>query len=105
MSDIAFGLTRHGHRPVTGFQVEIHRIDKDQSAIKALFGARRVLGLEYLINSDYAGDPLSDQLARLGYDPGQVLAPKPQVYAENVREDASKALRDLLVREALDYGL
>src|SRR5262249_33445973 len=105
LNDFAFNLTRHGHGPVTDCQVEIHRIDKDQSAIKALFGARRVLGLEYLINSGYAGDALSDQLARLGYDPGQVLVPKPQVYAENVREDASKALRDLLVREALDYGL
>src|SRR5262249_1097775 len=105
LNDFAFNLTRHGHGPVTGGQVEMHRIDKDQSAIKALFGARRVLGLEYLINSGYAGDALSDQLARLGYDPGQVLAPKPQVYAENAREDASEALRNLLVREALDCRL
>ena len=105
LNDIAFNLTRQGHGPVTDCQVEIHRIDKDQTAIKALFGARRVLGLEYLIHSGYTGDALRDQLARLGYDPGQVLAPKSKVYAENAREDASKALRYLLVREALDYGL
>jgi len=61
---------------VTDCRVEIRRIDKDHTAIKSLFGARRVLGLEYLINSGYAGDELSDQLARLGYDPGQALAPK-----------------------------
>jgi len=105
LNDFVFNLTRHGRGPVTDCQVEIHLIDKDQSAIKALFGARRVLGLEYLINSGYAGDALSDQLARLGYDPDHVLAPRPQVYAENVRADASEALRNLLVREALDYGM
>src|SRR5262245_22495163 len=30
---------------------------------------------------------------------------KSQVYAENTREEANTALRDLLTREALDYGL
>src|SRR5215510_3499257 len=100
MSDIAFGLTRHGHGPVTGCQVEIHRIDKDQTAIKALFGARRVLGREYLIHSGYTGDAMRDHLARLGYDPGQVLAPKQRVYAENARLEASEALRILLLCEA-----
>src|SRR5581483_3730817 len=44
---------------------------------------------------------------RLGYDPAEALAAprESKVYAENVREDASRALRDSLVREALDYGL
>jgi Ca-activated chloride channel family protein len=105
LDDFEFRLTRQGHGTVPDCRVEIHRIDKDQPAIKALFGARRVLGLEYLINSGYADDALRDQLARLGYDPGQVLAPKQRVYAENARLEASEALRELLVREALDYGL
>ncbi len=105
LDDFEFRLTRQSHGTVPDCRVEIHRIDKDQTAIKALFGARRVLLLEYLINSGYTGDALRDQLARLGYDPGQVLAPKPQVYAENTREEANAALRVLLVREALDYGL
>ncbi len=105
LDDFEFRLTRQGHGTAPNCRVEIRRIDKNQTAIKALFGARRVLGLEYLINSGYTGDALRDQLARLGYDPGRVLALKPQVYAENTREEANAALRDLLVREALDYGL
>jgi Ca-activated chloride channel homolog len=105
LNDFAVKLTRRGHESVTDCRVEIHRIDKDQTAIKALFGARRVLGVEYLMNSGYAGDALNDQLARLGYDPGEVLAPKQRLYAENARVEVREALRDLLAREALDYGL
>jgi len=105
LDDFTFKLTREGLDPVTDCRVELHRIDKDRTAIKSLFGARRVLGLEYLIHSGYEGDELSDQLARLGYDPGQALAPKSKVYAENTRAEAREALRNLLVCEALDYGL
>jgi Ca-activated chloride channel homolog len=78
-------------------------------ALRALFGARRVLGLEFLISSGHAGDELAEELRRLGYDSKTVLAPKPsgraKVYAENVRDDATAALRGLLVSEALLYGL
>ncbi|MGE0132999.1 MAG: VIT domain-containing protein [Blastocatellales bacterium] len=105
LADFSFKLTRQGIDPELDCQVELHRIDEDRSAIKALFGARRVLGLEYLIDSGYAGDELRDQLARLGYDPGRALITKSQVYAENARVEAEEALRNLLAREALDYGL
>jgi Ca-activated chloride channel family protein len=82
------------------------------TALKALFGARRVAGLEYLMHAGYAGADLGAALRRLGYDEhtaarvvdGQAGTP-PKVYAENTRRDAVAALRDLLVREALDYGL
>lgn len=78
-------------------------------ALRALFGARRVLGLEFLISSDRGGDDLAAELRRLGYDPKTALAPKvserAKLYAENVREDAAAALRGLLVSEALLYGL
>ncbi len=78
-------------------------------ALKALFGARRVNGLEYLINAGYTGDALAAQLAHLGYDPKFVLAgqtTKPgKVYAENVQADATAALRALLIQEALNYQL
>lgn len=80
----------------------------DHRALKALFGARRVLGLEFLIHSGYRGEQLEEQLRRLGYDPQKALIDPnsaSKVYAENVREDANAALRGLLVREALDYGL
>jgi Ca-activated chloride channel family protein len=108
-TDLSFRVRASNDQTVAEGRVELPQLAGDQSAIKALFGARRVLGLEYLINSGYSGQELREQLARLGYDPDEALASraagKPKVYAENVREDASRALRDLLVREALDYGL
>src|SRR5262245_35232655 len=73
LEDFGFRLMRQGLGPVTDFRVELHRIEKDGAAIKSLFGARRVLGLEYLIHAGYSGDELRDQITRLGYDPGQVL--------------------------------
>jgi Ca-activated chloride channel family protein len=78
-------------------------------ALKALFGARRVFGLEFLIHSGYAREELLNQLERLGYDSQKILVSPsgkpPKVYAENVREEANEALRGLLVQEALHYGL
>ena len=78
-------------------------------AIKALFGARRVLGLEYLATS-YAGeDEVRTRLERLGYDPASLGLVKPEkkqrIYPENAREVLSKTLRELLVKESLFYGL
>jgi Ca-activated chloride channel family protein len=65
--------------------------------------------LEFLIHSGYAGKDLAAQLERLGYDPEKIFADQPEkppkIYAENVRADAMAALRALLVKEALDYGL
>ncbi len=81
---------------------------RDQGAgLKALFGARRVLGLEYLMQGGFSGQDLRDQLERLGYRADEVLTADgpPRVYAENQRADAEKALRGLLVHEALAYGL
>ena len=93
---------------VASQEVELGKETGVRPALKALFGARRVLGLEYLINSMYSMDELREQLERLQCDAegilGRGVVPS-KVYAENVREDANKALRSLLVREALDYGL
>lgn len=77
-------------------------------ALKALFGVRRINGLEYLINAGYHGSQLAEQLTRLGYDAQMVLGGKAQksgVYIENVRTESGAALRSLLVQEALDYHL
>lgn len=77
-------------------------------ALKALFGARRLNGLEYLVHASYPPQELADALRRLGYDPAQALTggtEHAKVYAENVRADTERALRQLLVRESLDYGL
>ncbi|NLE76407.1 MAG: hypothetical protein GX605_06605, partial [Chloroflexi bacterium] len=83
--------------------------DADHPGVKALFGARRILGLEFLMGAGYGRQQLADQLRRLGYDPDAALAipsgQPPKVYAENLRADAQAALRDLLVQESLAYGL
>jgi Ca-activated chloride channel family protein len=77
-------------------------------ALKALFGARQLIGLEHLMHSGREGDALREGLHRLGYDPRQVLDAPPEsrqkVYAENARA-AAEPLRALLVQEALGFGL
>lgn len=82
---------------------------EENSALKALFGARKVLALEFLSTSYLDDDEVWAQLERLGYQPedlGTVRPGKPRkVYAENTREELSAALKALLVREALEYGL
>jgi Ca-activated chloride channel family protein len=106
INDLNFRVTAARDSRVADCRVEPSEVG-NQPAIKALFGARRVLGLEYLIHSRYENEELHQQLARLGFDPGElrVANTKRKVYAENAYEDANAALRDLLVREALSYGL
>jgi len=107
--ELTFRLTSASKADIGSCRLDLSKEISYQVALKALFGARRILALEYLMNSMYAMDQLHDQLARLGYDPDELLAgetAKPsKVYAENVREEVRKALRGLLVNEALDYGL
>lgn len=78
-------------------------------ALKAVFGAFRVLGLERLAETGYARRDLVSELERLGYDPALLAGHGAQepgpVYAENARHEGHERVRDLLLREALDYGL
>jgi Ca-activated chloride channel homolog len=74
--------------------------------IRALFGARRILGLEYLLNAGW--NDIRTRLGSLGYDPDKIFekaTSKPKVYAENARIDLHAALRALLVDESLLFGL
>src|SRR5262245_51903685 len=73
--------------------------------LKALFGSRRLNGLEFLIHSGYAGVEVQEQLSRLGFDTQRDLSVGRKVYAENQRNELDSALKKLLVREALEYGL
>lgn len=73
-------------------------------ALAPFFGARRVAALEYLIGADVEPAALRAQLGRLGYDP-RLVATSRAVYAENRRADATRALKALLIREALAAGL
>ena len=76
-----------------------------QPAVRALFGAQRILRLEFLSDAGYGEAELRKELARLGYDLDLAPQGRGKIYAENAREDATSAIRALLVREALAYGL
>ena len=106
---LSFRLASAGIAELASSRAGVAQQSDLRPSLKALFGAGRVAGLEFLINSGYSGDELSGSLRRLGYDPDLVMAPArqtpPKVYAENTRADAALALRDLLVQEALEYGL
>lgn len=103
-SAVTFRLSATRGAPLAECRTSANEEHPAGRALKALFGARRVRGLEYLLHSGLSGDALKDVLRRVGYDAGQ-LADQPKVYAENQREQLSAALRALLVREALDYGM
>jgi len=82
-----------------------HTAGRSCPALKALFGARRVLELEFLMTAGYSREELQERLARLGYNPQIVAGKGRSLYAENDRAQTEATLRDLLVREALDFGL
>ncbi len=73
-------------------------------ALKALFGARKLLGLEHLIHARYSPQQLKDQLSRMGYDP-DVIFEDDSVYAENKLKAAQEALTPLLIEESLRYNI
>jgi Ca-activated chloride channel family protein len=107
--DLSFRVrTAHG-REVAACRRDLTASEARCPAIKALFGARRVQGLEFLIHSGYTGAELTEQLQALGYDAQEIqagIAAAPaKVYAENTRAEAEKWLHQLLVRESLNYGL
>ncbi len=105
--ELTFRLRTAKGREPANCRLDLQEADT-RPALKALFGARRVRGLEWLLHSGLTGDALRDRLQTLGYDPAVLEGEAPKgdrVYAENARADATAALRSLLVREALDYGL
>jgi len=106
-ADLDFRLTARGEE-LAACRVDLAAAP-ERPAIAALFGARRVLGLEELMHALYGDVELREQLARLGYDADRLLAPAAgtpaRVYAENAYDDARAAIRRLLVVEALRYGL
>jgi len=77
-------------------------------ALKALFGASRVQGLERLLTAHLSEEELAEELSQLGYGLAD-LAPegggRSSLYPENAARTTHESLRALLVREALAYGL
>ena len=105
---LSFRLVTAEGSEVAACQQDLDVTEEHRPALKALFGARRVLGLEYLMTGDYTGEDLHDRLAHLGYDPYTALigpSQRGRLYRENQQQDTRTVLRGLLVREALEYGL
>ncbi len=75
------------------------------SAIKPLFGARRVLNLEHVIQTARCLEEVFDALQRLGYDHREALPSLPEENVENLRQVVMTDLRTLLAREALDFSV
>ncbi len=96
-----------GTREVTRFVVDVTQSPAQRPALKALFGARRVLALEYLATAHYDAAELSAQLSRLGYDAKQVLDGQAggSSYKENAASTPADRLKTLVASEALEYGL
>ena len=105
--NLVFRLVSPKNPEVATRAISLHGGMNGSPGIKALFGARRILDLEFLVSSAYCLEDVEERLRRLGYDPERVCARSrgPKVYAENARAEAQRALRGLLVSEALDYGL
>jgi len=105
---LVFGLTAGGELLAT-CSVDHHERDNGGPAIKALFGARRILTLSLLADGRYERDQLRNELMRLGYDPGRAFysgeSEAPRLYPENARQDVEEALRGLIVQESLSHGL
>lgn len=102
--ELAFRVATAEGQEIASRRAQVAESAAPREALKALFGARRVLGLEFLIHS--GADP-AEALTRMGYDAAAILAGAtgPHVYAENARADTQRLLRDFLVREALDCGI
>lgn len=106
---VEFRLVAAGSLDLASVRLDAGQNTADRPALKALFGARRVFGLEFLMGSGYRTNELQGHLERLGYDLSQLEADwsgkEPPVYAENQADTTRQMLRGLLVAEALQYGL
>ena len=95
---LSFRLATGRDHELAGCRIEPAGEAPEGRALRALFGARRVLALEHLIHAGYAEAELGAELRRLGHDPDRVLEGRPEaapkVYAENARAGALAALRE-----------
>jgi Ca-activated chloride channel family protein len=84
-------------------------VSSNHEGLPALFGARRVLGLERLMASGYGPDDLRQRLERLGYGPDAITqsnaSNESSLYPENRPAVSADTLKPLLVQESLRYGI
>lgn len=83
------------------------KAQKGNPAIKYLFGAARLMDLEFLYESRGDIDNVVKQLHRLGYRDmaNRIDGYKDKVYQENRKSATEAALKELLTRESLRYGV
>jgi Ca-activated chloride channel family protein len=101
---LTFAL-RTPRETVATAQVDPMEAGAGLSALKALFGACRLLTLEHLTAARYPPEQLRVELARMGYDADVILGAGQTVYAENALKAAYEALTPLLIEESLRYGI
>src|SRR5262249_39204349 len=96
--DLSFRVTTADGREVAACRRDLEQEDTARPALKALFGAWKILGLEFLITAGYGDRELREQLNRMGYNAEEALKQQgtSTVYAENVRQDTHGALKCLL---------
>jgi Ca-activated chloride channel family protein len=101
---IGFGLIDGSGRSSTTLTL---KVGDNIDSLKPLYGARKLLGLEFLIHARYSGKDLRRELVALGYDPEVALKSneKPSLYPENNDVNEVEALRNFIVKESLNYGL
>ena len=91
--------TGRGHE-LAGCRIEPAGEAPEGRALKALFGARRVLGLEHLIHAGYAGDELRDGAASPGLRPGPGPGGPARGGAEGLRRERAGGRRGGAARPA-----
>lgn len=99
---VKFGLTGSDGREIASCEGEPY----PSSSLLSLFGARKIIGLEFLIHSRRSGEELKEELKVLSYDPGEVLkGRKSKLYPENNQVNETESIRNLIVSESVKYGI
>ena len=75
-------------------------------AVRALFGARLVADLEFLMFANYSDKELERTLMALGYDLDNKKAhSRHSVYAENRMKNTMDLVKNLIIAESIKYGV
>lgn len=104
--DLGFRVAADGAKELAYALVKADDETREMPAVRALFGARRVLDLEHLMHAYYDASTLAERLKRMGYRTDSPMTRKGRsVYAENDLKAAQQMVRELVVKEALAAGL
>lgn len=105
---LTFRLMSSQEQNIAEYCLDSEEKKPEDSAVKTLFGAGKILQLELLMNAGHSNTDVISYLNELGYDKESLLeksASSGKIYMENIRNDAASIIRGLLVKESLEYGL